>query len=47
MRELIMDQRKLCKMHLRPKNEHDKTEYKRENREVKYKVREKKCVCGG
>ena len=31
-------------MFLRTKSEHDKAEYNRKNREVKYKVREKKCM---
>ena len=31
-------------MYMRTKSEHDKTENNRKNREVKYKVREKKCV---
>ena len=44
MRELVKDKRRLYEMYLRTKSEHDKTEYNRKSREVKYKVREKKCL---
>ena len=44
MRELVQDKRRLYEMYLRTRSEHDKNEYNRKNREVKYKVREKKRV---
>ena len=44
MRELVKDKRRLYEMYLRTRSEHDKNEYNRNNREVKYKVREKKRV---
>ena len=39
-RELTKDKRRLYEMYLRTKSEHDKNEYSRKNKELKYKVRE-------
>ena len=44
MRELVKDKRRLYEIYLRTKSELDKNEYNRKNREVKYKVGEKKCM---
>ena len=44
MRELVKDKRRPHEMYFRPKSKNDKNEYNRKNKEVKNKVREKKCM---
>ena len=44
MRELVKDKRRLYEIYLKTMSEDDKSKYNRKYREVKYKVREKKCM---